>query len=635
MGRHLPAYYVILALAICLSYFASSGASDAWQLLTGVRVPAVAPYTDLNAFFDVQGESILEGRWEVPCQEIGREAFIYDGKCYTYFGISPALLRIPLNAAFPYMHGRWTSVLSLVAALVNLLAAYLLFLQARKALALERRLSGYDVTAAMVFLIAVGIGSTNLFLLNAPNIYHEASLLGGAFGLASFCALIRFLEKQTRASLLIAFLVGFLAINARPLNGGGPVLALTAIFFLLIVSGLNGKFWLGARPSKLTQVFLSPEIATRVSPPVRGLSFGLALVVLASPFVILYLKFGTPVPDFSHYIEVMNDPVRLARTGGDSSRFGNIPFNLSYYFTPLASSFSDNFPWITMVSPDWEALERFPHAKIDWLEARINPILTMPPFFVFGAIGLWTCIKGGADIRPFRIVMVCAFVAGSLVLGHFAASQRYIHDFFPFLVVSAAVGVAYISSISARAVRLGALIVLIFLTGLGIYVNMVAVYQSDFSSLNIKNAMADTLIAAREIFSRDAEVRRLYPNLLQNATDMGDVKAQYAVAVIYEKGESVSRNHDAAMRWYEASALGGLADAQFRLGLHYMRGDVRRPHEKKLGKSLAWAWLEMAARRGIPDAERMKKSLDRTMNSDDLFWAGSLAKMFSKSIRKR
>jgi TPR repeat protein len=170
---------------------------------------------------------------------------------------------------------------------------------------------------------------------------------------------------------------------------------------------------------------------------------------------------------------------------------------------------------------------------------------------------------------------------------------------------------------------------------LGIYVNMVAVYQSDFSSLNVKNTMADTLIAAREIFSRDAEVRRLYPKLLQNAADMGDVKAQHAVASIYEKGESVSRDHDAAMRWYEASAFGGLADAQFRLGLRYSRGDVRRPHEKRLAKALAWAWLEMAARRGLADAERAQESLDRTMSADDRFWADILAKMFSESIGER
>jgi hypothetical protein len=471
-----------------------------------------------------------------------------------------------------------------------------------------------------------------LFLLNEPNVYHEALLWGGAFALLSYSALIRFLERHGTGALLVALLFGCLAINARPLNGSGPVFAAIAVIFLAFIHEFAGKGRFGARLSAISAAFVPPETRFRVSPVSRGLGLALALAVLASPFLVLYLKFGEPLADLGHNVLIRQDPLRLARTDGAQANFGNIPFHLAYYFGPLATSLSTDFPWVTMVLPDWSALARFPDAKIDWLEPRVHPLLTMPLFFAFGSLGLWASMKGGAGLLPFRSAMAGSLAAGGLVLVAVSGSQRYIHDVFPFFVLSAAVGVAFASSFTRRAARFGALAALVVLAGLGIHVNLVSVYQSHFTSLHVKNDIADGLVALREMPYRDAEIRRLHPDLLRRARDTEDAAAQYALALLYD---NFARDHDAAMRWYEASALGGFAGAQFRLGLHYMHGRVRRPHETPQTKALAWAWLELAARQGHPDAARARDSLYSRMNDLVRYRAEMLVAVLSESVQRK
>ena len=74
-------------------------------------------------FYDAQARSILHGRLDVPPGAIGFEAFIRDGKTYGYFGIAPALLRIPLVLLFNDMDGRWSRSLMLLGCFINLICA--------------------------------------------------------------------------------------------------------------------------------------------------------------------------------------------------------------------------------------------------------------------------------------------------------------------------------------------------------------------------------------------------------------------------------------------------------------------------------------------------------------------------------
>ena len=49
-------------------------------------------------FYDFQARSLLAGRLDVPPAVLSGEGFYFGGKCYGYFGICPAVLRLPFVA---------------------------------------------------------------------------------------------------------------------------------------------------------------------------------------------------------------------------------------------------------------------------------------------------------------------------------------------------------------------------------------------------------------------------------------------------------------------------------------------------------------------------------------------------------
>ena len=110
----------------------------------------------LSGVYDAQGESLAHGRFDVPRRVMYWEAFVRDGRTYTYFGPTPALPRILLNRAFAGMSGRWSRISLLVSCALNLAFEWLFvrFIQ-EKFLPVEVRenLPGVAVAA---FLILAG-----------------------------------------------------------------------------------------------------------------------------------------------------------------------------------------------------------------------------------------------------------------------------------------------------------------------------------------------------------------------------------------------------------------------------------------------------------------------------------------------
>jgi TPR repeat protein len=85
-----------------------------------------------------------------------------------------------------------------------------------------------------------------------------------------------------------------------------------------------------------------------------------------------------------------------------------------------------------------------------------------------------------------------------------------------------------------------------------------------------------------------AEAARCY----RKAADGGLAEAQYNLGVLYEKGLGVSRGRDSAMRWYRLAAERGVAEAQFNLAALSPPGDAA-----------AVSWFRLAAERGLAAAQ--------------------------------
>src|SRR5205085_6048683 len=131
-------------------------------------------------FYDAYARSILHGHFDVPRSAIGLEAFSFEGKTYGYFGIAPALLRVPLVLIFPNMDGQWSRLMMLLAAAISLICAYALLRMFRGP---EREVTTGERVLDSIFILAAGIGSTLVFLVGRSYTFHEALIWSSAFAL--------------------------------------------------------------------------------------------------------------------------------------------------------------------------------------------------------------------------------------------------------------------------------------------------------------------------------------------------------------------------------------------------------------------------------------------------------------------
>ncbi len=185
LRRHafiLPAFAMVM---IVCAWFVTWGD---WHLLDRER---------FSGFHDAQARSLLHGRLDVPPDAIGFEAFNRDGKSYGYFGIGPALLRLPLVALFPSMDGRWSRLSILAATFLNLLCAYRLVCGLEEA---EQRQSPIHRFIVWLFILCAGLGSTTVFLASRAYAYHEAIAWGGAFALLMTDRLIAYFRSPSRGA---------------------------------------------------------------------------------------------------------------------------------------------------------------------------------------------------------------------------------------------------------------------------------------------------------------------------------------------------------------------------------------------------------------------------------------------------
>ena len=77
------------------------------------------------------------------------------------------------------------------------------------------------------------------------------------------------------------------------------------------------------------------------------------------------------------------------------------------------------------------------------------------------------------------------------------------------------------------------------------------------------------------------------------AAEAGDVRAQYALGIIYDTGSGVPVDYTEGFRWFRLSAEGGYAPAQAKMGLMLLYG-----WQERRDVAAAARWYEMAAEQG-------------------------------------
>jgi len=87
------------------------------------------PYT--TDFYDVQARGLVHGHLDVPANVAGIEGFEIDGKTQIYFGIGPAIMRLPVSGVSDVFDRRLSLLSELLALSVLGLAAARLLKRAK------------------------------------------------------------------------------------------------------------------------------------------------------------------------------------------------------------------------------------------------------------------------------------------------------------------------------------------------------------------------------------------------------------------------------------------------------------------------------------------------------------------------
>ena len=117
---------------------------------------------------------------------------------------------------------------------------------------------------------------------------------------------------------------------------------------------------------------------------------------------------------------------------------------------------------------------------------------------------------------------------------------------------------------------------------------------------------------------------------LEGLANLGDPRAQYDLAVLYDNGLGVPQSDAEALRWYTRAADQGDARAQYNLGLMYMNGQGVEPN-----LVLAYYWVSLSVAHGNANASPARDYLTEKMTHAQIEDANKLVSgRLAKELRQ-
>lgn len=428
---------------------------------------------NFGCYFDVLGKSLMSGKLDVPAESIGAEAFVSNGKYYGYFGIFPAVIRIVLNWIFPSMFCKWSRLIMLVFYSLSLIISYMFYLKFKSK-------AKNNIFGDCVYILLIGLGSTLLFLSSKSFIYHESIIVAGCLSLWSYYFFSSFVDGGKEKYFLLSAFLAFFAIQARVNVGLGNMFLLGLYAFISITTLSNLPVW----PRNIIEYLLPNDSKiSRLRMNILVIVV-LGLVTIVTLCGINYIKFGnyfsfTPLDKHAQYID---QPYRMEKMkkyyNGSLLSLSNIVHNGRYYFGVGGFEFLPTFPYV--FSQGYRSF--IPQLNsVDLIEYNVSLMYNNPLIYLSMIIGCIFIFTKKKYIRV-RLSLLGSLVTIFLTLATIAVSQRYIHDFFPPIVITSSIGFIYIYEyvIKRRFLKFVMLIVVI----VALYVNFAITlnYQRKFSN---------------------------------------------------------------------------------------------------------------------------------------------------------
>lgn len=390
-----------------------------WDLWNGSANPLRSvPYDN---FYDLQARAMFHGRLNLPKGTMGIEAFVHDGRYYTYFGIFPSLIRMPILLLTSSLDGELTAPSLLFAWAVTGIFSSLLLWRLRIIMRGRALLGRAEAVSYGALMAAVLGGSVVLYLGATPFVYNEDFAWSVPLTVGSVFALLGMMEKPSwRRATWCAVLVFATNLNRTPTG-----------YACVIGAGLVAAWFAVGRGGSAERRWALPML-------------GVAAVSFAAVCAITYAKFGIPVglPMADQVWATVNAHRRyfLAANGGKAFSVQFLPSTLWAYFQPFGIHATTTFPFF---SPPTTPAAWLNGAVLDQTYPTASVPATMPLLFLLGCWGIISAFRPRAMVgaRLTRIVLVTAAAgtAGVLLWGYIA--ERYMADLMPLLILASGVGV--------------------------------------------------------------------------------------------------------------------------------------------------------------------------------------------------
>jgi len=137
-----------------------------------------------------------------------------------------------------------------------------------------------------------------------------------------------------------------------------------------------------------------------------------------------------------------------------------------------------------------------------------------------------------------------------------------------------------------------------------------------FCVLSVVAALGTATVACEDMRADRAYVRGDYRAAVKELRDLaehGEARAQYDLALLYDKGQGVAQDDKQALHWYRKAAEQGEARAQYNVGLMYAKGQGVQQDDVE-----AYLWIGLAAAQGEARAPDARAFLDGRMAPDQI-----------------